>query len=417
MTERHYLFLLALMLLSLGLLIAPAPAAAPDDYWSPWVTMTSTDSATINWRGEENGSGSIDYATTSYFDEHQSYEKAVEATDLATYQHVRLSGLEPNTSYTYRVTPSGGAEPFANRTFRTMPDSGPFTFIVFSDPQKGSEYEEKQRFKYVADAIEKEPDILFILIGGDYNGHDSDGLWSQFFQVADGMLAKDAIFPTIGNHEYHNSSGGDNPPTEANHFHWSFDIPLNYSFDCSGVRFIVLNTPDPNNANGDDPHTSLALAKSQESWLKGHLGNDTLMGVFTIHHHPIWDYYNSTSNPDLDPWESLYHAYNISANFAGHTHNYQRYSIKGIPYFIVGNAGGRCADLTGDSAPAGYIFGMNKTLGYLKVAVDPAKNTATAEEWIVATVKEDDSKEKPDVFKAPKMIDSITFSLKKQSTV
>jgi hypothetical protein len=56
---------------------------------------------------------------------------------------------------------------------------------------------------------------------------------------------------------------------------------------------------------------------------------------------------------------------------------------------------------------------MNRTLGYLKVIVDPAKNTATAEEWIVATVKEDDSKEKPDVFEAPKMIDSITFSLKK----
>lgn len=413
MTERHFLFLLTLMLLSLSLIIAPAPAAAPDDYWSPWVTMTSTDSATINWRGEENGSGSIDYATTSYFDEHRCYEKAVETTDLATYQHVRLSNLDANTSYTYRVTPSGGTEPFANRTFRTMPESGPFTFIVFSDPQKGSEYEEKQRFKYVADAIEREPDILFILIGGDYNGHDSDGLWSQFFQVADGMLSKDAIFPTIGNHEYHNSSGGDNPPTQANHFHWAFDIPLNYSFDCSGIRFIVLNTPDPNNANGDDPHTSLALAKSQESWLKGQLDNDTLMGVFTIHHHPIWDYYNSTSNPDLDPWESLYHAYNISANFAGHTHNYQRYSIEGIPYFIVGNAGGRCADLTGDETPAGYIFGMNKTLGYLKVAVDPAKNTATAEEWIVATVKEDDSKEKPDVFKAPEMIDRITFPIKK----
>jgi len=415
MIERSGRYLLALMLISLC--VVPAPAKSSDDYWDAWVTLTTTDSATINWRGEEDGSGSIDYATSSYFDTHHRYEKTIATTQAATYQHVRLSGLNPNTSYTYRVTPSGRDEPFSNRTFRTMPESGPFTFIVFSDPQKASEYEEKQRFKYVADAIEKEPDILFILIGGDYNGHDSDGLWSQFFQVADGMLAKDAIFPTIGNHEYHNSSGGDNPPTPANHFHWAFDIPLNYSFDCSGVRFIVLNTPDPNNANGDDPHTSLALAKSQEPWLRERLDNDTLRGAFTIHHHPVWDYYNATSNPDLEPWESLYHTYNISANFAGHTHNYQRYSIEGIPYFIVGNAGGRCAGLTGDSAPAGYIFGMNKTLGYLKVAVDPAKNTATAEEWIVATVKEDDSKEKPDVFENPKMIDSITFSLKKQSMV
>ena len=412
MTERSCIYLLALILLSL--FIHPALAKASDDYWASWVTLTTTDSATINWRGEENGSGSIDYATSIYFDTHHSYEKTIATTEAATYQHVRISGLESNTSYAYRVNPSGRDESFDNRTSRTMPISGPFTFIVISDPQKGRNYEEKERFKYVADAIEKDPDILFILIGGDYNGHDSDGLWDQFFQVADGMLSKSAIFPTIGNHEYHNSSGGDNPPTAANHYHWAFDMPLNYSFDCSGIRFIVLNTPDPNNANGDDPHTSLDLANSQESWLKEQLDNDTLLGAFTIHHHPIWDYYNSTANPNLEPWETLYHTYNISATFAGHTHNYQRYSINGIPYFIVGNAGGRCADLTGDASPVGYRFGMNKTLGYLEVTVDPANNTATAQEWIVATVKDDDSKDKPKVLKTPEMIDSITFPLKHQ---
>jgi hypothetical protein len=410
MKERSYRYFPALILISLC--IIPALEAASDDYWAAWVTLTTTDSATINWRGEENGSGSVDYATSSYFDRYHSYEKTIESTKAATYQHLRISELESNTSYTYRVRPSGRDESFDNRTFRTMPRSGPFTFIVISDPQKGQYYEEKDRFRYVADAIEKEPDVLFILIGGDYNGHDSDGLWSQFFQVADGMLSKSAIFPTIGNHEYHNSSGGDNPPTAADHYHWAFDMPLNYSFDCSGIRFIVLNTPDPNNANGDDPHTSLALAKSQESWLREQLDSDTLLGAFTIHHHPIWDYYNTTGNPDLKPWETLYHRYNISATFAGHTHNYQRYSIDEIPYFIVGNAGGRCADLTGDASPQGFQFGMNKTLGYLKVTLDPANNTATAQEWIVATVKDDDSKDKPNVLKTPEMIDSITFPLK-----
>jgi len=376
------------------------------------VTKTTTDSATINWRGEDDGSGSVDYATSDYFDTHHSFENIISTTDAAAYKHVQLTGLKPNTSYIYRVNPSGKDESFDNRTFRTMPISGPFTFIVISDPQKGHDYDEKKRFKYVADAIEKEPDILFVLIGGDFNGHDSDSLWSQFFEVADGMLSKSAIFPTIGNHEYHNPNGGTNSPTAANHYHWAFDMPLNYSFDCAGIRFISLNTPDPNNANGDDPHTSLALAKSQESWLKEQLDNDTLLGAFTIHHHPIWDYYNTTANPDLEPWENLYYTYAISANFAGHTHNYQRYSIDGIPYFIVGNAGGRCADLTGASSPAGYKFGMNKTLGYLKVTVDPANNTATAQEWIVATVKDDDSKDKPDVYRTPEMIDSITFPLK-----
>lgn len=410
MVEKACRYLVALIILCSC--IVPVLAETSNNYWSPWVTQTTTDSAMINWRGEDNGSGSIDYAASSYFDTHDGFEKTITTTDAATYQHVQLTGLQPNTSYTYRVRPSGRDEPFDNRTFRTMPVSGPFTFIVISDPQKGHKYDETKRFKYVADAVEREPNIQFILVGGDFNGFDGDSYWSQFFQVADGMLSKTAIFPTIGNHEYHNPNGESNPPTAADHYHWAFDMPLNYSFDCSGIRFVVLNTPDPKTASSDDPHTSLTLAESQESWLREQLDNESLLGIFTIHHHPIWDYGRTTINPDLEPWENLYHTYNISANFAGHTHNYQRYLINGIPYFIIGNAGGRCADLTGDNAPAGYMFGVTRTLGYLKVIVDPANNTATAQEWIAATVKHDDSSDNPNVYKTPKLIDSVTFPLK-----
>ncbi|NMC18733.1 MAG: hypothetical protein GYA38_10135, partial [Chloroflexi bacterium] len=310
---------------------------------------------------------------------------------------------------------SGNDNLFSNRTFRTMPASGPFTFIVISDSQEGHNYTEMKRFKYVGEAIAKETNVLFILHGGDYAGHDSRDLWTTFFQVADGMLAKFAIFPAIGNHEYHNG-GTTNGPTAADQYHWAYGIgmdkPLNYSFDCSGIRFVILSSPDPNNANGDDPHTSLALALSQEPWLEEQLDNDNLLGVFTIHHHPIWDYYNTTANPNLEPWEKLYHTYDISATFAGHTHNYQRYSIKGIPYFIVGNAGGRCADLTGNASPAGYKFGVNKTLGYLKVTVNPAHNTATAQEIFVAHVNEDDDDETPMVYDPPVIADTIKFPLK-----
>jgi hypothetical protein len=245
----------------LSLCILPVIAQSSDDYWPPWVTKTTTNSAMINWRGEANGTGSIDYATTVFFNNNNKYDKTISTLKAATYQHVLISGLSPNTSYTYRVRPSGTDKSFDNRTFRTMPESGPFSFIVISDPQKGQKYDETKRFKYVAEAVEKEPDVLFILIGGDYNGHDSDQLWQQFFDVADGMLSKSAIFPAIGNHEYH----GDTPPAAADHYHWAFDTPLNYSFDCSKVRFIILNSPDPNNFNSDE-HPSLALSESQVPW-------------------------------------------------------------------------------------------------------------------------------------------------------
>jgi hypothetical protein len=308
------------------------------------------------------------------------------------YQHVPLTGLEPDTSYIYRVRPSWNEDVFSNRTFRTMPVSGPFTFIVISDSQEGDNYTEEKRFKYVAEAIAKETNVLFILHGGDYAGHDSVDLWTTYFQLADGMLSKFAIFTTIGNHEYHDGGATNGLPTSADQYHWAFDFdkdkPLNYSFDCSGIRFVILNSPDPNNANGDDPHTSLALAQSQASWLKDQLDN-TMLGTFTIHHHPIWDNGRTNIDSNLEPWESLYHAYKISATFAGHTHNYQRYMVKGIPYFIVGIAGGKCGDLT-NTVATGYQFGETRKLGYIKVFVDPANNTATLQEIVVASVQEDD---------------------------
>jgi len=395
--------------------VVPAVAQEAVDYCAPWVTKTTTTSAIINWRGSTSGSGSVEYATVRYYNEHHVFEKTVESETTGTYQHVRIIGLKPNTSYVYRVKPSDNEDVFSDRFFRTMPVSGPFTFIVLSDTQEGHNYTEAMRFKYVADAIAKEEDVLFILHGGDYAGHDSEGLWAKYFQAADTMLAKFALFTTIGNHEYHNSAGPNAGPTPADQYHWSYDTPLNYSFDCAGIRFIILNSPDPNNANLDDPQTSLALAQSQAHWLRKLLDNN-MRGTFTIHHHPIWDFGRTDINPDLEPWENLYHAYHISATFAGHTHNYQRYSVKGIPYFVVGNAGGRFADINAtDPRAIWYVTGETRELGYLKVTVDPARNRATAQEIFVASVKDDDSAETPHVYDPPIVADTVSFRLKSKS--
>jgi len=405
-------YLLALIFFCL-FFIVPAIADAEETvvYWNPWVTKTNTDSATINWHGSGSKAGKIDYATTSYYNANShTFDKKAESSTTGAYQHVKLTGLDSNKSYTYRVTTSDTPEHvFSDRTFRTMPVSGPFTFIVISDT-----HVQEGRFQYVADAIAaNETDVLFILDGGDYAGHDDADLWTKYFEVADGMLAKFPIFTTIGNHEYHNPSDS-TKITEAVQYHSSFDVPtdgaLNHFFDCAGIRFIILDSPDPNNANGDDPHTSLALAQSQAPWLEGLL-KDNMAGVFTIHHHPIWDYFSFMNNPNLQPWEDLYHAYPISANFAGHTHTYQRYSVWGIPYFIVGNAGGAFSDLIStNGTPVWYVTGITRNLGYLKVTVDPANNTATAQEILVGYVVNDDDTDV--ILYPPYTFDTLTFQLK-----
>lgn len=402
--------------MTLFCLLYVVPAIADTGvYWPPWVTRPTTDSATINWRGDDNGGGSVEYATSSYYNEHHKFETTIESQTKGAYQHIPLTGLEPNTSYVYRVKPSGDPDVFKNRIFRTMPVTGPFTFIVISDT-----HAQEKRFRYVADAIAAhESDVLFILDGGDYAGWDDQTFWTSYFQYADGMFAKFPIFTTIGNHEYHNHGHAEGPPTTADQYHWTYDVPpngpLNYSFDCSDVRFVVLNSPDPGHAHGDDPQTSLALAASQAPWLAEQL-NNTMTGTFTIHHHPVWDYGRATINPDLRPWENLYHTYAISGNFAGHTHNYQRYSVKGIPYFVVGNSGGKFSDIMeGYPHAPWYEYGETRQLGYLRITVDPENNRATAEEIFVASVASDDA-ETATVHNPPIIADTVTFPLSSRLT-
>lgn len=379
------------------------------DYWAPWVTRTTKHSATVNWKAEDFGSGTVEYATSSYYDKHQHFKKTAASQTTGPYQHVALTGLDPDTSYVYRVRPSDSPDAFGNRTFRTLPVSGPFTFIVISDA-----HAQDKRFKYVADAIAAhETDALFILDGGDYANFDDETLWTPFFQYGDGMLAKFPLVTAIGNHEYHDHSSGATGPTEAVQYHSAFDVaaydPLNYSFDCCGVRFIILDSPDPDNPNDENP--GLALCERQAPWLESLL-KEKKRGVFTIHHHPIWHYGRATSEGAMDPWETLYHRYPISANFSGHVHNYERLSVEGIPYFVVGNAGGKFQDLTpGDPYPEGYVRGATKQLGYMKVTVDPEHNWAAAQEIFVAWVAEDTS-ETATVYDPPVVADVLSFPLR-----
>jgi hypothetical protein len=63
-----------------------------------------------------------------------------------------------------------------------------------------------------------------------------------------------------------------------------------------------------------------------------------------------------------------------------------------------------------------YQYGATRQLGYLKVTVDPANNTATAQEIFVAYVETNDS-ETATVYNPPIIADTITFPLLSKSSV
>ncbi|MFA5332827.1 MAG: metallophosphoesterase family protein [Methanoregula sp.] len=386
--------------------IVPVLAAGSSGYWNPWVTKTNTTSATINWWQESAGKDwTVKYANGSYYDNHGVFDHTMPDPDpdLVNFHHVLITGLAPNTTYKYLVEPSDNSNIFAVRKFQTFPVSGPFTFIVISDSHAS-----EKRFKYVGDALNNEQGVLFVLHGGDYANNDNATEWTDFFNYGDGMLANYSIFTNIGNHEYHNITH-DHSSTDAYEYRYAFDNPLNYSFDCAGIRFVVLDSPDPDST--DDQNPTLAHTESQESWLKEQLDNK-MSGTFVIDHHPIWTYGRASPESALLPWETLFHTYPISADFSGHIHTYQRFSVNGIPYFIVANGGGKFVSINdGKPYPSSYVYGATKNLGYLRVMVDPSNNSATANEYFVAWV-EDYNTTTATVISPPLLADNITFPLR-----
>jgi acid phosphatase type 7 len=397
-----------ILILFCMLCMVPVLAAGSPGYWDPWVTRTSTTSATINWWQESPGSGwTVEYANASYYDQYGTFDHtaADPSPDPANFHHVILTGLAPGTSYAYLVVPPGTTGVFSARRFQTFPAGGPFTFIVISDTHAN-----EQRFGYVADAISNEKDVLFILDGGDYASHDNVTQWTDYFTYGSGMLANYSLMTSIGNHEYHIMAGDNLSPTEAYEYSNAFGNPLNYSFDCSGVRFIVMDSPDPQDPEDENPTS--AHSESQAAWLKDQLASSP-SGTFVIHHHPVWTHGRATADTALQSWETLFHAYPISADFSGHIHTYQRFSVDGIPYFVVANAGGGFVTLTDDGkpTPSPYVYGSTKNLGYLRVTVDPANNTATADEYYVAALSDYNSTTAA-VIDPPLLADHLVFPLK-----
>ena len=383
----------------------------PTEYWAPWVTKTNTTSGVINWWQETQGSGwTVHYATANYYEEHGKFDHIIPDPDAgpANFHHVLLTGLEPNTTYKYQVEPtgsdsSGNNQVFSVRQFQTFPVSGPFSFIVISDT-----HAQEERFRYVADALANESGVLFILDGGDYASHDTESQWAYYYGYGDGMLANFSLYTSIGNHEYHNGTA-ENISTDAYYYRNSFVYPLYYSFDCAGIRFVSLDSPDPTNPTDENP--TRAHSEALAPWLKDQLDN-TLYGTFVIHHHPVWTVGHADADSALQPWETLFHTYNISAHFDGHIHTYQRFSVEGIPYFVVANAGGGFVSLTDKPRPSSYVYGATKELGYLKVTVDQANNTATANEYFVASLPDYNSTTGT-VINPPRLADTLTFPLKR----
>lgn len=226
------------------------------------------------------------------------------------YHTVTFKGLQPGTSYVYRVGSDEGHSEW--NEFKTAEASDePFSFVYFGDSQNNIK---AMWSRVTRRSLRDMPNAAFFLHAGDLiNGSENDNDWGEWFFAGGWINRSIPIVATPGNHE-HGSLG------LSRHWRTNFEFPLNgakglaetsYYFDYQGTRFVSLNT-------------SREIEK-QAAWLDRILTNNPSNWTILTGHHPFYSPARNRNNSKLRAvFEPVFKKHRIDLCLQGHDHAYSR---------------------------------------------------------------------------------------------
>jgi len=199
-----------------------------------WQTSSAGANLLQYETGNENGAFNASNAVTV-----TASQSTFATDDGVRYVHkINLNGLQPGTSYLYRVSDGSGRCSGIYHFLTEASNTDQFSFLTFSDTQATTQ---KQFADYFANslstALKSFPDTSFVLHTGDIvdNGSSEKTQWNYFFGALADTLPNLAFEPVSGNHD--GESGG--TANFLNHF----NLPeTNYSFIYGNCLFLVLDT-------------------------------------------------------------------------------------------------------------------------------------------------------------------------------
>jgi tartrate-resistant acid phosphatase type 5 len=344
--------------------------------------------------------------------------------------HCWLTGLRPDTEYTYTVVVkeeqwAAGARwdwsvdeqalvqtgaQYDNR-FRTHPDPqapAPLTFAVIGDFGVGMRTSSpSRRQQQVANALRHAVDregVRLVLTTGDniyatkklfgipvsHTGDEDDDWFFTYFQPYRYILNRIPVYPSIGNHDADESEACDDRTQVEDNFYLrerlagedaagraSFGPGLFYRFRYgSDIEFVCLDTSKEAFFTRD---RLFALPKHWE-FLDASLPGapDGVRWRVPFAHHPPFSagprHHNTRSMEKLLP---LFQRAGVKAMFSGHEHNFQHSHHEGIDYFVTGGAG-RTRSEAPDRFEAAYTRSWSNACHFLLVAIDGDQMTVRA---------------------------------------
>jgi len=350
--------------------------------------------------------------------------------------HCWVTGLAPDTEYTYRVLVNdeewaqgprrnwervGGEmglgpknKSYRNR-FRTYPDPtkptpSPFTFAVIGDFGVGIKADkEDRRQRQIAEALEKAVDehnvrlllttgdniyrtggFLGLPIGGD-TGDEDDDWYFTYYQPYRYVINRVPSYPAIGNHDAAETESRDDRSQLVDNFYVneriageeaagraSVDPGLFYRFRFgSDVEFICIDTSKEPTLFDRDKR--LFEHPKHKEFLKAALpeanGGASPSWLIPFCHHPPFCAGPAHHNtPGMETLVEQFEKAGVRVVLSGHEHQYQESEWKGVKYMVTGGAG-QVRTKTPDEFDDAHTISWAAAHHFLLVTVDGKQMT------------------------------------------
>ncbi len=280
-----------------------------------WRTAPSVEEGVVQYRIGDGDAAAVQKVDAI----HTDVEDALLKNDpINSRFSATIEGLEPSTTYSYRVGSPANDTWSDWADFTTAPDgTKPFSFIYLGDAQRGlGAWGSLMDKAYAA-----HPEAAFYVIAGDLvNDGGWRNEWDHFFRAGQQIFSHRPLVPAIGNHDYDYDevprlyqelltlpeNGPESIPSERS-----------YSFEYSNALFIVLD--------------SNQSARDQAEWLEDVLSKSNATWKFAVYHHPAYSSAPHRDNADVrNIWGALFDKYHLDLALQGHDHAYLRtYPMRG----------------------------------------------------------------------------------------
>lgn len=307
----------------------------------PYLQAATDTSMIIRWRTDAATRSRVWYGTAP-----GTVERSVEDLETVTDHIVKLTGLKPGTRYYYAIgTLKDTLQYGPDNYFSTLPApgvAGNYRIGVFGDCGSLSVNQVRARDQFLQYLGGQDINAWILLGDNAYNDGNDMEYQAKFFNPYREMLKKFPVYPSPGNHDYHDADFGAEyaQTTHSTPYYQNFSMPVDgegggvpsgnpafYSFDLGNIHFISLDSYGIE----ENKYFLYDTLGPQVQWLKKDLEQNRNRGwVIAFWHYP--PYSKGTHDSDTDGIMthirqnviSILERNKVDLILCGHSHVYER---------------------------------------------------------------------------------------------